>query len=269
MRSASWSGWTTNVKIATYNINGINGRLPNLLRWLAEAKPDIVCLQELKCENNRFPEQALIGIGYHAIWCGQKSWNGVAILSKYEIKETRRGLEGEPEDTHSRYIEAFINGIVIGCLYLPNGNPWPGPKFGYKMRWMERLQSHADKLRSFNLPVALIGDFNVMPTDLDTYKPEKYLKNALFRSESKAAFKKLVDSGWTDAVRTLYPDERIYTFWDYLRNAYGRDAGLRLDHFLLNKELTGRLTGAGVDKEVRGWAHSSDHGPVWIKLAAG
>jgi exodeoxyribonuclease-3 len=254
------------MKIATYNINGINGRLHNLLRWLAEEKPDIVCLQELKAPDNLFPEQALLDIGYNAIWHGQKSWNGVAILSKYKIKETKRGLDGEPEDTHSRYIEAFINGIVIGCLYLPNGNPWPGPKFDYKLRWMERLQAHADKLRSFNLPVALVGDYNVMPTDLDTYKPEKYLENALFRPESKAAFKRLVDSGWTDAIRKLYPDERIYTFWDYLRNAYGRDAGLRLDHFLLNPLLEDKLVSAGVDKHVRGWDHASDHAPVWITL---
>jgi len=254
------------LKIATYNINGINGRLPNLLCWLAEAKPDVVCLQELKCTDEKFPERALLGLGYHAIWHGQQSWNGVAILSKYEIKETRRGLDGEPEDTHSRYIEAFINGIVIGCLYLPNGNPWPGPKFNYKLRWMQRLQQHADKLKSFNLPVALIGDYNVMPTDLDTYKPEKYINNALFRPETKAAYKQLIDSGWTDAVRSLYPNERIYTFWDYLRNAYGRDAGLRLDHFLLNEELKDRLVAAKVDKAVRGWEHSSDHAPVWIEL---
>lgn len=225
------------MKIATYNINGINGRLANLLRWLAEAKPDVICLQELKCEDQKFPAQALLNAGYHAIWQGQKSWNGVAILSRYgEIKETRRGLEGEDDDLHSRYIEGFINGIVIACLYLPNGNPWPGPKFDYKLRWMERLQQHADKLKSFKLPVAMIGDYNVMPTDLDTYKPEKYLKNALFRPESKEAFKTLVDSGWMDAIRHLYPEERIYTFWDYLRNAYGRDAGLRLDHFLLNDD---------------------------------
>lgn len=255
------------MKIATYNINGINGRIANLLRWLSEAGPDVVCLQELKCEDHRFPKNALLEAGYHAIWHGQQSWNGVAILSRYgEIQETRRGLPGDPEDKHSRYIEAFINGVVIGCLYLPNGNPWPGPKFEYKLRWMERLQAHADKLLSFGLPVALVGDYNVMPTDLDTYKPVKYLKNALFRPESREAFKQLVDAGWTDAIRKLYPDERIYTFWDYLRNAYGRDAGLRLDHFLLNDVLAGRLASAGVDKSVRGWEHSSDHGPAWIEL---
>ena len=255
------------MKIASYNINGINGRIENLLRWLSEAEPDVVCLQELKCENHSFPKQALSDIGYNAIWHGQKSWNGVAILSTHNIKETRRGLDGEESDTHSRYIEAFISGTVIGCLYLPNGNPWPGPKFDYKLRWMERLQRHADKLRSFNLPVALIGDYNVMPTDLDTYKPEKYLENALFRPESQAAYKRLVDSGWTDAIRALYPDKRIYTFWDYKRNAYGRDAGLRLDHFLLTDLLKDRLIRAKVDKEVRGWEHASDHAPLWIELS--
>jgi exodeoxyribonuclease-3 len=254
------------LKIATYNINRINGRLQNLLHWLAEAKPDIVCLQELKAPDSQFPEQALLKIGYNAIWHGQKSWNGVAILSKFDIKETKRGLDGDPDDTHSRYIEAFINGVVIGCLYLPNGNPWPGAKFDYKLRWMERLQAHADKLLTFDLPVTLIGDYNVMPTDLDTYKPEKYVNNALFRPESRELFKKLVDSGWTDAIRKLYPNERVYTFWDYLRNAYGRDAGLRLDHLLLNPQLTERLTAAGVDRDARGWTHSSDHAPVWIKL---
>jgi exodeoxyribonuclease-3 len=256
------------MKIATYNINGINGRLPNLLRWLAETKPDVVCLQELKCENHKFPEHALLGIGYHAIWHGQKSWNGVAILSRYgEIKETRKGLDGEPEDTHSRYIEAFINGIVIGCLYLPNGNPFPGPKFDYKLRWINRLQLHAQKLLSFGLPVALIGDYNIMPTEQDTYKPEKYVDNALFRPEARELWRELVNSGWTDAIRKLYPDIRFYTFWDYLRNAYGRDAGLRLDHFLLNEVLCSRLLSASVDKNVRAWEHSSDHAPVWIKIA--
>jgi exodeoxyribonuclease-3 len=255
------------MKIATYNINGINGRLSLLLRWLKEEAPDVVCLQELKAPNDRFPEQALLDAGYYAIWHGQKSWNGVAILSHYgEIKETRRGLDGEPEDVHSRYIEAFINGIIIGCLYLPNGNPYPGLKFDYKLRWFDRLYAHAAKLQSFDLPVALIGDYNVMPTEMDTYKPEKYLDNALFRIESRNAFKKLINQGWTDAIRKLYPNERIYTFWDYLRNAYGRNAGLRLDHFLLNPILAERLVSAGVDKHVRGWEHSSDHAPVWIQL---
>jgi exodeoxyribonuclease-3 len=255
------------VKIASYNINGINGRLPNLLRWLSEEKPDVVCFQELKCPDDLFPESALLNLGYHAAWQGQKRWNGVAILSRYgEIKETRRGLPGDENDTHSRYIEAFINGIVIGCLYLPNGNPYPGPKFEYKLNWLKRLRAHAKKLASFDLPVALVGDYNVMPTKLDTYKPEKYANNALFRPQSRELFNKLVDSGWTDAVRELHPGERVYTFWDYLRNAYERDAGLSLDHFLLNEKLVGCLQAAGVDKHVRGWPHSSDHGPVWIEL---
>lgn len=256
------------MKIATYNINGINGRLANLLRWLAETRPDVVCLQELKSVDAKFPESSLLGLGYNAIWHGQQSWNGVAILSRYgEIKETRRGLPGDDDDLHSRYIEAFINGIVIGCLYLPNGNPFPGPKFDYKLSWIKRLIKHADKLQSFNLPVALIGDYNIMPTELDTYKPRKYLENALFRSEARKLYQQLIKKGWTDAIRKLYPDEPIYTFWDYLRNAYSRNAGLRLDHFLLNDSLASRLISADVDKEVRGWEHSSDHAPVWIELS--
>ncbi|MFD0764475.1 DNA ligase D [Mucilaginibacter lutimaris] len=258
------------MKIATYNINGINGRLEILLRWLKEAQPDIVCLQELKSEDHKFPEKAIKDAGYQAIWHGQKSWNGVAILSRTEIRELRRDLPGEDEEfTHSRYIEAFINDLVIGCLYLPNGNPYPGPKFDYKLRWFERLSDHAQDLINRNLPVILIGDYNVMPTELDTYKPEKYLNNALFRPESRKAYQELVDQGWTDAIRTLYPDERIYTFWDYLRDAYGRNAGLRLDHFLLNKKIAPSLVAADVDKYVRGWPGTSDHAPVWIELSEG
>jgi bifunctional non-homologous end joining protein LigD len=255
------------MKIATYNINGINGRLEILLRWLEEADPDIVCLQELKCESRAFPEAAIVSSGYNAIWQGQKSWNGVAILSKTEIRELRRDLPGEDDEyTHSRYIEGFTSGIVIGCIYLPNGNPFPGPKFDYKLRWFERLQEHALDLVNRELPVILIGDYNVMPTELDTYKPEKYINNALFRPETRDAYKMLVAQGWTDAIRSLYPDERIYTFWDYLRDAYGRNAGLRLDHFLLNKDIQGRLSNAVVDKHVRGWSGTSDHAPVWIEL---
>jgi len=258
------------MKIATYNINGINGRLPVLLRWLGEAQPDVVCLQELKCETSRFPEKAIADAGYHAIWKGEKSWNGVAILSKEEIRELRTDLPGEDESfTHSRYIEGFTFGMVIGCLYLPNGNPYPGPKFDYKLRWFKRLAEHGRTLLDTGLPVMLAGDYNVMPTELDTYKPEKYKDNALFREEIREAYAELVDQGWTDAIRALYPGERIYTFWDYLRKAYERDAGLRLDHFLLNPDLTARLVSAGVDKEVRGWEKSSDHAPVWIELGDG
>lgn len=255
------------MKIATYNVNGVNGRLPVLLKWLDEAQPDIVCLQELKAPVEKFPQKAINDAGYKSIWHGQKSWNGVAILSrKAEIKEIRRVLPGDPEDSHSRYIEAMVNDMVIGCLYLPNGNPYPGPKFDYKLKWFRRLTTHAKKLWAQNIPAALIGDFNVMPTELDVYKPERWVNDALFRIEVREAFKRLTDQGWTDAIRKLYPEEKIYTFWDYFRNAYARNAGLRIDHFLLSPHLTRRLRKAGVDKHVRGWDKTSDHAPVWIEL---
>jgi exodeoxyribonuclease-3 len=255
------------MKIATYNVNGINGRLPVLLKWLDETKPDVVCLQELKAPQEKFPLEAIKDAGYHAIWHGQKSWNGVAILSRNEEpKEIRRALPGDDEDTHSRYIEAMVGGLTIGCLYLPNGNPAPGPKFDYKLAWFERLTKHATELLKSGGPVILTGDYNVMPTEKDVYKPERWVDDALFRPETRAAFKKLVDQGWTDALRKLYPDEIIYTFWDYFRNAYGRNAGLRIDHFLLSPQLEKRLAIAGVDKHVRGWEKTSDHAPVWIEL---
>ena len=256
------------MKIATYNVNGVNGRLPVLLRWLNESSPDVVCLQELKAPQEKFPEPAIMDAGYHAIWHGQKSWNGVAILSKNEKpEEIRRVLPGDQEDVHSRYIEAKIKGIIIGCLYLPNGNPAPGPKFDYKLKWFERLTLHAAELFASGMPVILTGDYNVMPTEKDVYKPERWVNDALFRPETRAAFKKLVDQGWTDVIRKLYPDETIYTFWDYFRNAYGRNAGLRIDHFLVNQPITKRIKNAGVDKEVRGWKKTSDHAPVWIELS--
>lgn len=256
------------MKIATYNVNGINGRLPVLLRWLAETRPDVVCLQELKAPEEKFPLQAIKDAGYNAIWHGQKSWNGVAILAKNEgPKEIRRVLPGDPEDSHSRYIEAEVHGIIVGCLYLPNGNPAPGPKFDYKLRWFERLTLHAAERISSKKPVVICGDYNVMPTEKDVYKPERWVKDALFRPEVRSAFKTLVDQGWTDAIRKLYPDETIYTFWDYFRNAYERNAGLRIDHFLLSPNASDRLIAAGVDREVRGWEKTSDHGPVWIELA--
>jgi exodeoxyribonuclease-3 len=256
------------VKIATYNVNGINGRLPNLLAWLGNATPDIVCLQELKAPDEKFPAAALQGAGYGAIWHGQKSWNGVAILARGAAPvETRRGLPGDPDDTHSRYIEATIRGLVVGCLYLPNGNPVPGPKFDYKLRWFDRLAKHAKSLLKNGAPVVLAGDYNVMPTDLDVYAPERWVGDALFRPEVREAYRRLVDQGWTDAVRTLHPGERIYTFWDYWRNAFGRDAGLRIDHLLLSPPLTKRLTAARVDREVRGREKASDHAPTWIELS--
>ena len=256
------------MKIATYNVNGVNGRLPVLLRWLHEAGPDVVCLQELKAPQEKFPEEAIKEAGYNAIWHGQKSWNGVAILSRNEEpKEIRRVLPGDPADEHSRYIEAMVGDIRIGCLYLPNGNPAPGPKFDYKLQWFERLTKHAKDLLKEDQPVVLTGDFNVMPTEQDVYKPERWVDDALFRPEVRAAFKQLVGQGWMDALRHLHPDETIYTFWDYFRNAYGRNAGLRIDHFLLSPQLQSRLLAAGVDRYVRGWEKTSDHAPVWIELA--
>ena len=255
------------MRIATYNVNGINGRLPVLLRWLEETAPDVVCLQELKAPQEKFPEKAIQDAGYNAVWRGQKSWNGVAILARNaEIEEVRRELPGDADDDQSRYIEASINGILVSCLYLPNGNPAPGPKFDYKLRWFERLTAHAARLLALDVPVVLTGDYNVMPTEIDVYKPERWVNDALFRTEVRAAFKTLVDQGWTDAIRKLYPEEVIYTFFDYFRNAYERNAGLRIDHFLLSSHLDKRLLAAGVDRNVRGWEKSSDHAPVWIEL---
>lgn len=255
------------MKIATYNVNGVNGHLPVLLRWLGEKTPDVVCLQELKAPDEKFPLQAINDAGYQVIWHGQKSWNGVAILSRLGApEEVRRTLPGDPEDVHSRYIEAMINGLLIGCLYLPNGNPAPGPKFDYKLNWFKRFTEHAASLIASGLPVVLTGDYNAIPTELDVYKPERWVDDALFRPEVRAAFKKITDQGWTDALRKLHPNEKIYTFWDYFRNAYGRDAGLRIDHFLLSPEIENKLLAAGVDRDVRGWEKSSDHAPVWIEL---
>ena len=256
------------MKIATYNVNGINARLPVLLRWLEETKPDVACLQELKAPLEKIPEQAIKDAGYHAIWHGQKSWNGVAILSRNEPpEEIRRVLPGDPEDINSRYIEAKVNGLIIGCLYLPNGNPAPGPKFDYKMRWFERFTVHAAELLASDVPVLLTGDFNVMPTELDVYKPERWVNDALFRPEVRAAFRTITEQGWTDAIRKLYPNEVIYTNFDFFRNAFARNAGLRIEHFLLSPQVGERLLAAGVNLDTRGWEKTSDHAPVWIELA--
>ncbi len=257
------------MRIATYNVNGVNGRLPVLLRWLEETAPDVVCLQELKAPDERFPLTAMAAAGYGAIWNGQKSWNGVAILARGSTPvETRRGLAGEADDLQSRYIEAAVNGVLIGCLYLPNGNPYPGPKFDYKLRWFERLTARAAQLLDSGAPVVLAGDFNVMPTELDVYKPERWIDDALFRREVRDAYARLVDQGWTDALRQLHPDERVYTFWDYFRNAFARDAGLRIDHLLLSPSIADRLEDAQVDRFVRGWEKTSDHAPTWIELSS-
>jgi exodeoxyribonuclease-3 len=256
------------MKIATFNVNGVNGRLRLLLDWLDLAKPDVVCLQELKAPQEKFPKDAIRDAGYGAIWLGQKSWNGVAILTRGETpRETQRGLPGEPDPAQSRYIEALVNGILIGCIYLPNGNPAPGARFDYKLAWFDALRKYASTLLAREVPVVLAGDFNVMPTDLDVYKPESWRDDALFRPEVRKAFQRLTQQGWTDAVRRLYPNERIYTFWDYFRNAFGRNAGLRIDHLLLSPAVVPRLLAAGVDRDVRAKEKASDHAPTWIELA--
>lgn len=255
------------MKIASFNINNVNKRLPNLLDWLAAAKPDIVCLQELKCTDAEFPATTLKKAGYSAVWKGQKTWNGVAILSRRsEPVITRMSLPGDRADTNSRYIEAAVKGIIVGCLYLPNGNPQPGPKFDYKLAWFKQLQAHGRKLLKSGAPVALLGDYNVAPTEIDIYPTKSWDDDALVQPESRAAFAKLVKQGWTDALRTTHPGERIYTFWHYMRNRYARDAGLRLDHLLLSPDLAKRLKSAGVDKSVRGKPNASDHAPTWAVL---
>ena len=258
------------MRIATYNVNSINARLPILLRWLGETLPDVVCLQELKAPQEKFPEGPIRDLGYGMVWHGQKSWNGVAILAKgADPVEVTRALPGDPDDLHSRYLEANTHGLTVGCLYLPNGNPAPGPKFDYKLRWLERLIVHAAALVSRDTPVVLAGDYNVIPTERDVYKPERWVDDALFRLEVREAFTRLTHQGWVDSLRARHPDAQIYTFWDYFRNAFGRDAGLRIDHLLLNPAVAGRLVDAGVDKNVRGWEKSSDHAPTWVELKEG
>lgn len=255
------------MRFATFNVNNINRRLPNLLEWLTTTAPDVVCLQELKVEQHAFPEAAIAEAGYQAAWIGQKAWNGVAILSrKYKIHVTRDRLPGDATDTQSRYLEAAINGILVACIYLPNGNPQPGPKFEYKLTWFDRLIRHARSLKKIGAPVALIGDYNVVPTDFDIYETKSWVDDALLQPESRAAYKRLLQQGWTDALRHLYPDERLYTFWDYKRRRWENDKGLRLDHFLLSPELAAALKRGGVDKAVRGFDGASDHAPAWIEL---
>jgi len=255
------------MKIAGFNINNVNKRLPNLLAWLEEAEPDVVCLQELKAADTQFPAKALEAIGYGAVWKGERTWNGVAILARgAEPVVTRRRLPGDPADEQSRYIEAAVDGVLIGCLYLPNGNPRPGPKFDYKLAWFERLIAHAADLAAADLPVALVGDFNVVPTDADIYPSRSWSQNALLQPQPRAAFQRLLDQGWTDAVRALHPTEPMYSFWDYKRDGWARDAGLRIDMVLLSEALAPRLVAAGVDRAVRGKSDASDHAPVWAML---
>jgi len=255
------------MRIATYNINGIKARLPRLLDWLEREKPDVACLQELKAVHENFPRAEVEAAGYGVLWQGQRSWNGVAILARgRQPTEVRRLLPGDPTDDHSRYIEAMVDGVLVGCLYLPNGNPQPGPKFDYKLRWFERLIAHAAPLQALDLPVVLCGDYNVVPTDFDIYNPASWRKDALLQPESRECWFRLLEQGWVDALRALHPEERIYTFWDYFRQHWPRNAGLRIDHFLLNAKLAPALVAAGVDRWVRGEAGASDHAPTWIEI---
>jgi exodeoxyribonuclease III len=254
--------------IATFNVNGIKSHLPNLLEWLAKESPDVACLQELKAPDAGFPIDAIRAAGYGAIWHGQRSWNGVAILAKgAQPVESRRGLPGDPDDTHSRYLEATVHGLVVGCLYLPNGNPQPGPKFDYKLAWFDRLIMHAKSLVAAAHPVILAGDFNVVPTDFDIYNPKSWRKDALLQPESRAAYRRLLAQGWTDALRARHPDESIYTFWDYFRNHWQRNSGLRIDHLLLSRGLAAHLVDANVHTWVRGQLKPSDHAPVWVQIS--
>ncbi|MBV9840838.1 MAG: exodeoxyribonuclease III [Sphingomonadaceae bacterium] len=257
------------MKIVTYNVNGIGARLPRLLEYLEEQAPDVCCLQELKADDEKFPAAAIEGVGYGAVWHGQKSWNGVAILAKgRQPEERRRGLAGDPDDTHSRYIEATVGDVLVGCLYLPNGNPQPGPKFDYKLAWMERLIVHAAGLLATELPAVLCGDYNVIPTlsHDDTFSVRAMAQDALMQPESRAAFRRLLFQGWTDALRVRHPAGPLYTFWDYQAGAWQRDAGFRIDHHLLSPAAADRLIDAGVDKVYRGREKASDHAPTWVVL---
>ena len=255
------------MKIATFNVNGIKTRLPHLLQWLAREQPDVACLQELKALDGSFPRSELLEAGYHSVWKGQRSWNGVAILSRgIEPVEIRRELPGDPSDEHSRYLECAVDGIVVACLYLPNGNPQPGPKFDYKLAWFERFIKHARSLYKSGHPVVMAGDYNVVPTDFDIYNPRSWLKDALLQPESRECYQRLLKQGWVDSIRYLHPDQPVFTFWDYFRKHWDRDAGLRIDHLLLNAELAPCLREAGVDRWVRGQEKASDHAPVWVRL---
>lgn len=266
--ASTTAGYRELMRIATWNINNVNKRLPILLAWLDATKPDAVALQELKCSDVEFPRAALEAAGYGSLVVGQKTWNGVALLARgSEPVEVRRSLPGDENDTQARYVEGAIGGILVSSLYLPNGNPWPGPKFAYKLAWFERLVKHAAELLKTGHPVVLAGDYNVVPTDADTYSPKTWLDNALLQREPREAFARLMKQGWTDALRRVHPKEPMFTFWDYRRNRWQRNAGLRIDHLLLSNALRPRLVAAGVDREVRALTDASDHAPAWVELA--
>ena len=255
------------MKLATFNINNVNKRLANLLAWLDRTQPDVVCLQELKAEYAAFPAGRLLEHGYHSVWASERSWNGVAILAREELVLTRAQLPGDGSDRQARYIEAAVQGVLVGCIYLPNGNPLPGPKFDYKLAWLERLTNHAAGLRAAGVPVILAGDYNVVPTEHDIYPTRSLDNNALIQPESRHAFARLLAQGWTDGLRRVHPEGPLWTFWDYTRERWAADKGMRLDHLLLSPELVKRLADAGVDRWVRGEENASDHAPAWITLS--
>ncbi|MFO1143863.1 MAG: exodeoxyribonuclease III [Amaricoccus sp.] len=258
------------LRIATFNVNNVVKRLGNLLSWLEATAPDVVCLQELKVAEPDFPAASLAEAGYGAVWRGQRAWNGVAILAKgAEPVLTRDTLPGDEGDRQPRYVEAAVAGVLVGCLYAPNGNPAPGPKFSYKLAWHARFEAHAAELLATGLPVVLAGDYNIVPEPRDIYPTTSYDGNALIAPESRAAFARLLAQGWTDALRSAFPDETVYTFWDYRRTRWERNGGMRLDHLLLSRALAPRLASAGVDREVRGEENASDHAPAWIELTEG
>ena len=251
------------MKLATFNVNNVNRRLQVLLRWLDEAAPDVVCLQELKAATPDFPRKAIEAAGYSAVWRGQSAWNGVAILARgSEPVATRDRLPNDPDEKQSRYIEAAVNGMIVGCLYAPNGNPQPGPKFDYKLQWMAEFEAHAAELFASGLPVVLAGDYNIVPTPFDIYETTSYDDNALLQPAAREAYQRLLDQGWVDAIRKKHPKEQVFTFWDYMRKRWERNGGLRLDHLLLSKKVARRLVDAGVDRHVRGWDEASDHAPL-------
>lgn len=255
------------MRIATFNINNIRRRLPNLLAWLEETAPDVVCLQELKVAEPDFPADELATAGYGAVWRAEGRWNGVAILARgAEPVVTRTALPGDDSDRQRRYIEAAVRGVLVGCLYAPNGNPQPGQKFDYKLRWLARLADHAAELLAADVPVVLAGDYNVVPEPRDIYPTSSYDGDALVHPEARAVFARLLDQGWTDALRTQHPDATLYTFWDYRRKRWQRDAGLRLDHILVAPGLSTAIADACIDRDVRGREDASDHAPVWVEL---